>query len=119
MELLPIHDLIISYTGHLEDISSLRYGDLSNYGTFLNYINWKKKITVANIVTDLIRKIFNLGEAHSSRYKVLKILIFAWKLKFDPWQQMLSVVFSEETHIVHTQEIVHAQENVCQTSMSE
>ena len=86
--------------------------------TLLLDLNWKK-ITVANIVTDLIRKIFNLGEAHSGRYKVLKILIFAWKLKFDPWKQMLSVVLSEESHIVHAQGIVHAQENVCQTSMSE
>ena len=80
-------------------------------------LSTKKKIRVANI--DLIRKIFNLGEVYSSRYKVLKILIFAWKLKFDPWQQMLPVFLSEESHIVHAQEIVHVQENVCQTSMSE
>lgn len=111
------HTWLSNILHYLED-SLLRYGDLSNYGTFFHYINWKK-ITVANIVTDLIRKIFNLGEAHSGRYKVLKILIFAWKLKFDPWKQMLSVVLSEESHIVHAQGIVHAQENVCQTSMSE
>ena len=53
-------------------------------------------ITIA--VTTLPRKVI-IGKwlAHDGRYKCPKLPIFTWKLKFYPWQQILSVVIFEVT----------------------
>ena len=69
--------------------------------------------TFVNITIRLTRKIFQvLGSchAHGGRCTLSKIQIFAWKLQFYRWQQILSFVLLEVTaRFVHFFKI-----NVCE-----
>ena len=51
-----------------------------------------RKKCICNITTNFITKVFKLKkfQAHCGGCKVPKSLIFAWKLKFYHWQQVLS-----------------------------
>lgn len=99
-----MQDFVTSHISHLEKNGSLNYANLPYTETFLvcNII----KITFVNIPwIGIIRKVFyTLGscQAHSSKCKFSKILIFTWKLEFYYWQQIPSIVFLEVTSFLYS-----------------
>ena len=63
------------------------------------------KIIFLNITTDFQQKslcVLGSCQAHGNRYKFSQILIFTWKLEFQYWLQILSVVFPEVTATLHS-----------------
>ena len=68
MTFLPVHDFVTSF-GHLENIRSLNYTDLSYIDT-IHYIILKIKFII------IIKKSFKYWELDDSAYKFPKIPIF-------------------------------------------
>lgn len=67
----PCMIFIMSSTGHLENISSLSYTDLSNVNTF-HYI-------IISDITNFIRNVPRSCQAYFDLYKYSKIQIFTFK----------------------------------------
>lgn len=70
MDFLPMYDIVTAWTGDLENVGSLRNAGLSNIDA---------KITLINVTTNLIRKIYvpRRCHTHGGRYTFYKIRIFA------------------------------------------
>lgn len=56
-----MNNLVTFYIGHLENIDSLSYIDISNVDLFYYVIS--QKLTLVSITTSLARKVFKCGEA--------------------------------------------------------
>lgn len=89
------YDSIAPCFGHLENNDSMNYVGLANVDVFHYTIS--KHHNNCHHSTLPTKAIIGKWLAHDGRYKCPKLPIFTWKLKFYPWQQILSVVIFEVT----------------------
>lgn len=72
MAFLPMHNFITLCIGHLKNISSLSYADLSNVNIF-HYVILNSHI---DITISFIRNVPARSQAHGDLYKYFPIQIF-------------------------------------------
>ena len=112
--LLPMRCFTITCVGHLENTGSQSYSDLLNSDT-IQYIIFKT-ITVVNVITNIIRKIFRYWEAVNSWCWILifqnsdfyrRAYILSWVI------DIISCFLEWQTHFTRF------QERICQVPVSE
>lgn len=85
-----MYNIVTAWTSDLENVGSLSNAGLPNIDA---------KITLINVTTNLIRKIYVLRscQTQGGKYTFSKILIFAWNLNFIIGKKFYQVVSLEVT----------------------